>query len=47
MPGLSPVPEQLRQAWRLAEAGTKELERVKEVLEPRRPPAATKPRRWI
>lgn len=44
MPGLPPTPEQLRQARRLAEAGTTELERVKEALEPRRPPAVTKPR---
>lgn len=43
MPGLPPTPEQLRQARRLAEAGTKELERVKEALEPPKPPAATKP----
>lgn len=28
----------------LAEAGTTELERVKEALEPRRPPKETKPR---
>ncbi|CAH0139849.1 hypothetical protein SRABI66_00816 [Stenotrophomonas lactitubi] len=39
MPGLPSIPEQLQQARRLAEAGTKEVERVKEVLEPRRPPA--------
>ena len=44
MPGLPPTPEQLQQARRLAEAGTKELERVKEALEPPKPPAATKPR---
>lgn len=44
MPGLPPTPEQLRQARRLAEAGTRELERVKEALEPRRPPAVTNPR---
>lgn len=44
MPGLPPTPEQLQQARRLAEAGTAELERVKEALEPRKPPAATKPR---
>lgn len=44
MPGLPPTPEQLQQARRLAEAGTTELERVKEALEPRKPPAATKPR---
>lgn len=44
MPGLPPTREQLQQARRLAEAGTTELERVKEALEPRKPPAATKPR---
>ena len=44
MPGLPPTPEQLQQARRLAEAGSKELERIKEALEPRRPPAVTKPR---
>lgn len=44
MPGLPPTPEQLQQARRLAEAGTTELERVKEALEPRKPPAVTKPR---
>jgi hypothetical protein len=44
MPGLPPTPEQLQQARRLAEAGTRELERVKEALEPRRPPAVTNPR---
>ncbi|WP_244900756.1 hypothetical protein [Stenotrophomonas lactitubi] len=44
MPGLPPTPEQLQQARRLAEAGTTELERVKEALEPRKPPAAAKPR---
>ena len=44
MPGLLPTPEQQQQARRLAEAGTRELERVKEALEPIRPPAATKPR---
>ncbi|CRD48010.1 hypothetical protein BN1263170103 [Stenotrophomonas indicatrix] len=37
MPGLPPTPEQLQQARRLAEAGTKELERVKEAMEPRKP----------
>ncbi|WP_049465902.1 hypothetical protein [Stenotrophomonas indicatrix] len=35
MPGLPPTREQQQQARRLAEAGTKELERVKEALEPR------------
>jgi len=44
MPGLPPTREQQQQARRLAEAGTTELERVKVVLEPIRPPAATKPR---
>lgn len=44
MPGLPPTPEQLQQARRLAEAGTKELERVKEALEPRKPLPVTKPR---
>ena len=43
MPGLSPTPDQ-QQARRLAEAGTTELERVKEALEPRRPPVVSKPR---
>ncbi len=37
MPSLPPTPEQRQQARRLNEAGTKELERVKEALEPRRP----------
>ncbi len=44
LPGLPPTPEQLQQARRLAEAEVKELERVKEALEPRKPPAVTKPR---
>ncbi|XFC39506.1 hypothetical protein ACEF39_002532 [Stenotrophomonas indicatrix] len=44
LPGPPPTPEQLQQARRLAEAGAKELERVKEALEPRRRPAVTKPR---
>lgn len=44
MPDLPPTREQQQQARRLAEAGTRELERVKEALEPRKPPAATKPR---
>lgn len=43
MHGLSPTPAQLQQARRLAEAGRKELERVKEALEPRRPPVDAKP----
>lgn len=44
MPGLPPTLEQLQQARRLAEAGAKELERIKEALEPFRPPAEAKPR---
>lgn len=44
LPGLPPTREQQQQARRLAEAGTTELERVKEALEPRKPPAVTKPR---
>lgn len=43
-PGLPPTPEQLQQARRLAEAGSSELERVKQALGPIRPPAVTKPR---
>ncbi len=38
------VASQLQQARRLAEAGAKEVERVKEALEPRRPPKEIKPR---
>lgn len=38
------VASQLQQARRLAEAGAKELERVKEALEPRRALKETKPR---
>ncbi|MDV3515156.1 hypothetical protein [Stenotrophomonas sp. C1657] len=44
LPGLPPTRQQQQQARRLAEAGAKELERVKEALQPIRPPAATKPR---
>ncbi|WP_430544075.1 hypothetical protein [Stenotrophomonas maltophilia] len=44
LPGLPPTPEQQQQARRLAEAGVRELARIKEVLEPRRPPKETKPR---
>lgn len=44
MPGLPPTREQQQQARRLAEAGARELERVKEALQPRKPPAETKPR---
>lgn len=43
-PGLPPTREQQQQARRLAEAGTVELARIKEALEPRRPPKETKPR---
>ncbi len=43
-PGLPPTREQQEQARRLAEAGAKEVERIKEALEPRKPPAETKPR---
>ena len=35
--------EQQQQARRLAEAGAKEVERIKAALEPRKPPAETKP----
>ncbi|MBH1446608.1 hypothetical protein I5U30_00775 [Stenotrophomonas maltophilia] len=42
LPGLPPTPEQLQQARHLAEAGAKELERVKEALAPIRPPKVTK-----
>lgn len=44
LPGLLPTCEQQQQARRLAEAGAKEIERIKEALEPRRPPKETKPR---
>ncbi|WP_285311177.1 hypothetical protein [Stenotrophomonas maltophilia] len=44
MPGLPPTREQQQQARRLAEAGAKEIERIKAALEPRKPPAETKPR---
>ncbi len=44
LPGLPPTSEQQQQARRLAEAGAKEIERIKEALEPRRPPKETKPR---
>ncbi|PZS71252.1 hypothetical protein [Stenotrophomonas maltophilia] len=43
-PGLLPTREQQQQARRLAEAGTMEVARIKEALEPRRPPEETKPR---
>jgi hypothetical protein len=42
--GLPPTLEQVQQARRLAEAGSTELNRVKEALEPRRPPSVIKPR---
>ncbi len=44
LPGLPPTREQKQQARRLAEAGAKEVERIKAALEPRKPPAETKPR---
>ena len=44
LPGLSPTRAQQQQARRLAEAGALDLTRIKEALEPRKPPAATKPR---
>ncbi len=44
LPGLPPTREQQQQSRRLAEAGAKELERVKEALQPRKPPAMTKPK---
>nr|WP_256994053.1 hypothetical protein [Stenotrophomonas indicatrix] len=44
LPGLPPTPEQLQQARRLAEAGAKELELVRQALEPRSPPAVSKPK---
>ncbi|MGB5939354.1 MAG: hypothetical protein WBG81_07985 [Rhodanobacter sp.] len=44
LPGMPPTREQQQQARRLAEAGAKEVERIKEVLEPRRPPKETEPR---
>ncbi|WP_329768000.1 hypothetical protein [Stenotrophomonas muris] len=44
LPGLPPTREQQQQARRLADAGTVELARIKEALEPRRPPKETKPR---
>ncbi len=44
LPGLPPTREQQQQARRLAEAGAKEVERIKAALEPRRPPKETKPR---
>lgn len=44
LPGLPPTLEQQQQARRLAEAGAKEVERIKAALEPRRPPKEIKPR---
>ena len=44
LPGLPPTREQQQQARRLAEAGAKGVERIKAALEPRKPPAETKPR---
>ncbi len=44
LPGLPPTREQQQQARRLAEAGAKEIERIKAALEPRKPPAEMKPR---
>ncbi|AWH47563.1 hypothetical protein [Stenotrophomonas sp. ZAC14A_NAIMI4_1] len=44
VPGLPPTREQRQQARRLAMAGAKEVERIEAALEPRKPPAATKPR---
>ncbi len=44
LPGLPQTREQQQQARRLAEAGAAELARIKEALEPRRPPKETKPR---
>ncbi|HDS1088307.1 TPA: hypothetical protein QDZ57_001436 [Stenotrophomonas maltophilia] len=43
LPGLPPTREQ-QQARRLAEAGAKEVERIKAALEPRKPPKEIKPR---
>ncbi|MCU1068542.1 hypothetical protein [Stenotrophomonas maltophilia] len=44
LPGLPPTPEQQQQARRLAEATAKATARVREGLEPIRPPGTTKPR---
>ncbi|MCU1204233.1 hypothetical protein JAK25_10055 [Stenotrophomonas maltophilia] len=44
LPGLPPTLEQQQQARRLAEATAAATARVKEALEPRRPPKGTKPR---
>ncbi|PZT29060.1 hypothetical protein A7X93_16245 [Stenotrophomonas maltophilia] len=42
--GLPPTRAQQQQARRLAESGALDLTRIKEALEPRKPPAETKPR---
>ncbi|HEL7889970.1 TPA: hypothetical protein UMI76_002177 [Stenotrophomonas maltophilia] len=44
LPGPPPTREQQQQARRLAEAGAKEVERIKAALEPRKPPSEAKPR---
>lgn len=44
LPGRLPTREQQQQARRLAEAGTQELERVKEAFQPIRPPTAIRHR---
>ncbi|MGG6341591.1 hypothetical protein ACQ5SB_20980 [Stenotrophomonas geniculata] len=44
LPGLPPTPEQQQQARRLAEAGTAEVARIKEALEPRRWPPIARPK---
>lgn len=44
LPSLPPTPEQQRQARRLVDATATATARVKEALEPPRPPPATKPR---
>lgn len=44
LPGLPPTRAQQQQARRLAESGALDLTRIKEALEPRRPPKETKPR---
>lgn len=44
LPGLPPTREQQQQARRLAEATSAATARVREALEPRRPPKETKPR---
>ena len=44
LPGLPPTREQLQQAQRLDEAAATAAARIREALEPIRPPAAVKPR---